>query len=166
MPDDCLKHMKFEVALNVEQFLALWFSFISNFYIYIYIYIFPVLTLGTFCRIKSYTLIILACIKLILCCWKPFLILWERKIFTCVNYIAVIQKAIQKFIANSPQKLLSEHSFQAIFSNCYQRNHSKIRETIPNFFYKLQSDKSLQVILTNCYQRNHLKHYLVTIISE
>ena len=117
------------------------------------------LTLGTFCRIKSYTLIILACIKLILCCWKPFLILWERKIFTCVNYIAVIKRQ-------------SKNSLQTAHRSYYQSTHSKqylitvIRETIPNFFYKLQSDKSLQVILTNCYQRNHLKHYLVTIISE
>ena len=64
------------------------------------------------CRIKSQTLIVLACISLmVICCRKLFLLLWERKTFTCVKYAAKIQKPIQKFIANSSQKLLSEHSF-------------------------------------------------------
>ena len=68
----------------------------------IYIYISSVLTMGTFCTIKSHTLIILPSIKLmILCCWKLFLLLWERKIFTCVKYIAIIQNPIQKLIVNS-----------------------------------------------------------------
>ena len=68
----------------------------------IYIYISSVLTMGTFCTIKSHTLIILPSIKLmILCCWKLFLLLWERKIFTCVKHIAIIQNPIQKLIVNS-----------------------------------------------------------------
>ena len=84
-----------------------------------------------FGRIKSQTLIILACINLmILCCWKLSLLLWEIKIFTniftyCVKSIAKIQKPIQRFIANSSQKLLLEHSLQNIFNNYDQRNYSK-----------------------------------------
>ena len=80
-----------------------------------------------FSKIKSQTLIILACINLmILRCWKLSLLLWEIRIFTyCVKFIAKIQKPIQKFIASSPQKLLLEHTFQTILNNYYQRNHSK-----------------------------------------
>ena len=78
-------------------------------------------------KLKNYIQqIILACISLmILCCWKLFLLSWERRIFTCVKSITKIQKPIQKFISNSSQKLLSEHSFQKIFNNYYQRNHSE-----------------------------------------
>ena len=83
-----------------------------------------------FGRIKSQTLIILACINLMICCWKLSLLLREIKIFTkiftyCVKSIAKFQKPIQKFIANGSQKLLLEYSFQKIFNNYYQRNYSK-----------------------------------------
>ena len=71
--------------------------------------------------------LILACINLmILCCWKLSLLLWKRKILTYfVKSIAKIQKPIQKFIANSSQKLLLEHSFQTVFNNYFQRNPCK-----------------------------------------
>ena len=98
-------------------------------------------------RIMSQTLIVLACINLmVISCRKLLLLLWERKTFTCVKSISKIQKPIQKLIANSSQKLISEHSVQTIFKTI-------IREIIRNVYsYKLLTEKSFQTLLSNYYQ--------------
>ena len=75
------------------------------------------------------------------------------------NHSKQLQITTRKIIEYNTYKLLSEKSFQTIFTNYILPGRS-------NNTYKLLSEKSFQAILTNCYQTNYSKQFLHSTTRE